>query len=151
MADVDTLRECLIKLREPFPACISRKTTPTTATRSHEAGTLLPADKMPSARGKYSSFKPENGKVCVFSHGSRSRCVTRPAGALPRRARRPLPSAPPPPPLPLFSFFFSRGHPAASPPGVWIQSSLDRKIGSFLIAFFSMGFRASRALIQAML
>jgi hypothetical protein len=34
--------------------------------------------------------------------------------------------------------------------GVWIQSSLDRKALSFLIAFFSLGFRASRALIQAM-
>jgi hypothetical protein len=30
------------------------------------------------------------------------------------------------------------------------QSNRDRKTLSFLIVFFSMGFRASRALIQAM-
>jgi hypothetical protein len=98
MADVDTLRECHMRPWAPFPAWISRNTTPETATRSLEAGTLRSADKMPFGRGNYASFTPENGKECVFCKVSRGRCATRPAGAPPR----PLPSAPPPPPLPLF-------------------------------------------------
>jgi hypothetical protein len=125
-----TITRSSITIRETFPAWISRNTTPDTVTRSHEAITLLPADKMPFRRGNYRSFKAENGKVCVFSHGSRGRCVTRPAGALPR----PLPSAPPSPPLPLFSFLFLTGS-----SGGFAAENLQSIHFSFSLFFFCGG------------